>query len=190
MTMARMAISLSMARPGCQRYKPSVMTLALAGLALVARRCRRTGSRAGCARWSAVSASCAAPARQHERTARGSSGSLAVTRAHLADVVAGEPPPRDVIERGAPYRDIEPAPGAGALPAAARPLRARRPHAGRVQRRSHPARAHSIPLDELEDRLGELPPTRPRPCSCTCAAGGRSDVGVRASWPSAAGRGS
>jgi hypothetical protein len=35
MMMARMAISLSMARPGCQRYKPSVMTLVLASLALV-----------------------------------------------------------------------------------------------------------------------------------------------------------
>src|SRR3989454_2620491 len=34
---------------------------------------------------------------------------LGVTRAHLAAVAAGEPPERDVILRGAPYRDVQPA---------------------------------------------------------------------------------
>src|SRR2546427_2266774 len=34
---------------------------------------------------------------------------LGVTRAHLAAVAAGQPPERDVILRGAPYRDVQPA---------------------------------------------------------------------------------
>jgi len=34
---------------------------------------------------------------------------LGVTRAHLAAVAADEPPERDVILRGAPWRDVEPA---------------------------------------------------------------------------------
>ena len=111
-----------------------------------------------------------------------------MTRAHLAEVVAGEPPPRDVIERGAPYRSIEAAP--------ALVLYQQQPDLFVLDVRTpaefnagHIPRAHSIPLDELEDRLGELPP-RDRAVLVTCAAGGRSDVGVRASWPSAAGRGS
>ncbi|HJW68793.1 MAG TPA: hypothetical protein VJ829_05505, partial [Candidatus Binatia bacterium] len=48
--------------------------------------------------------------RQQESTRSRLERELAVTRAHLADVVAGDPPPRDVIERGAPYRTIEAAP--------------------------------------------------------------------------------
>src|SRR5262249_21693440 len=39
----------------------------------------------------------------------------------------------------------------------------------------HIPRAHSIPLDELEDRLTELPP-RDRPILVTCAAGGRASA--------------
>ena len=97
---------------------------------------------------------------------------LAVTRAHLADVVAGDPPPRDVIERGAPYRTVEVAP--------ALVLYQRHPDLFVLDVRTpaefnadHIPRAHSIPLDELEDRLGELPPTD-RPILVTCAAGGRA----------------
>jgi metal-sulfur cluster biosynthetic enzyme/rhodanese-related sulfurtransferase len=97
---------------------------------------------------------------------------LAVTRAHLADVVAGDPPPRDVIERGAPYRALEAAP--------ALVLYQQHPDLFVLDVRTpaefnadHIPRAHSIPLDELEDRLGELPPTD-RPILVTCAAGGRA----------------
>src|SRR5262249_37654995 len=39
----------------------------------------------------------------------------------------------------------------------------------------HIPRAQSIPLDELEDRLTELPP-RDRPILVTCAAGGRASA--------------
>lgn len=97
---------------------------------------------------------------------------LAVTRAHLAEVAAGEPPPRDVIERGAPYRSIEAAP--------ALVLYQQQPDLFVLDVRTpaefnagHIPRAHSIPLDELEDRLGELPP-RDRPVLVTCATGGRA----------------
>src|SRR5262249_38833626 len=82
-----------------------------------------------------------------------------------------EPPPRDVIVRGAPYRGIEAAP--------ALVLYEQQPDIYVLDVRTpaefnadHIPRAHSIPLDELEDRLGELPP-RDRPILVTCAAGGR-----------------
>ena len=111
-----------------------------------------------------------------------------MTRTHLADVVAGEPPPRDVIERGAPYRGIEPAP--------ALVLYQQQPDLYVLDVRTpaefnagHIPRAHSIPLDELEDRLGELPP-RDRARARDLRGRRARDVGVRASWPSAAGRGS
>src|SRR5262245_42397067 len=96
---------------------------------------------------------------------------LAVTGACLADVVSGNPPPRDVIQRGAPYRTIEAAP--------ALVLYQQHPDLFVLDVRTpaefnadHIPRAHSIPLDELEDRLGELPP-RDRLILVTCAAGGR-----------------
>jgi metal-sulfur cluster biosynthetic enzyme/rhodanese-related sulfurtransferase len=110
--------------------------------------------------------------RQQESTRSRLERELAVTRAHLADVVAGDPPPRDAIERGAPYRTIE------AAPALVRyqqqpdlfVLDVRTPAEFNAD---HIPRAHSIPLDELEDRLGEIPPTD-RPVLVTCAAGGRA----------------
>jgi metal-sulfur cluster biosynthetic enzyme/rhodanese-related sulfurtransferase len=110
--------------------------------------------------------------RQQESTRSRLERELAVTRAHLADVVAGDPPPRDVIERGASYRTIE------AAPALVRyqqqpdlfVLDVRTPAEFNAD---HIPRAHSIPLDELEDRLGELPPTD-RPVLVTCATGGRA----------------
>lgn len=99
-------------------------------------------------------------------------GGLAVTRTHLAAVVAGEPPPRDVIMRGAPYQDI--------APAAAVALYEKTPGLFVLDVRTsaefangHIPSAHLIPVDELEDRLSELPP-RDTPMLVHCAAGGRS----------------
>jgi metal-sulfur cluster biosynthetic enzyme/rhodanese-related sulfurtransferase len=97
---------------------------------------------------------------------------LAVTRTHVAEVAAGEAPPRDVIVRGQPYRSIEAAP--------ALVLYEQHPDLYVLDVRTpaefnadHIPRAHSIPIDELEDRLNELPP-RDRQVLVTCAAGGRS----------------
>jgi metal-sulfur cluster biosynthetic enzyme/rhodanese-related sulfurtransferase len=97
---------------------------------------------------------------------------LALTRTHLADVATGTPPPADVITRGTPYRGIEAAP--------ALVLYEQQPDLFVLDVRTpaefnagHIPRAHSIPLDELEDRLGELPP-RDRQVLVACAAGGRS----------------
>ena len=97
---------------------------------------------------------------------------LGVTRAHLAAVAAGEAPERGVILRGAPYRDIQPAdalalydgtPGLFLLD-----VRTPAEYAS-----GHIPNAHLIPVDELEDRLGELP-ARDTPMLIHCAAGGRS----------------
>ena len=100
--------------------------------------------------------------------------SLAVARMHLADVAAGEPPPRDVILRGAAYRPIEPAP--------ALVLLQQQPDVFVLDVRTpaefasgHIPSAHLIPVDELEDRLGELP-ARDHAMLVTCAAGGRSTM--------------
>jgi metal-sulfur cluster biosynthetic enzyme/rhodanese-related sulfurtransferase len=97
---------------------------------------------------------------------------LAVTRTHLAAVVAGSPPPADVVRRGAAFRGIE--------PAEALALRERLPDLCVLDVRTpaefatgHIPNAVSIPLDELEDRLGELP-AREAPLLVTCAAGGRA----------------
>jgi len=97
---------------------------------------------------------------------------LAVTRTHVAEVAAGEAPPGDVIVRGQPYRSIEAAP--------ALVLYEQHPDLYVLDVRTpaefnadHIPRAHSIPIDELEDRLNELPP-RDRQLLVTCAAGGRS----------------
>jgi metal-sulfur cluster biosynthetic enzyme/rhodanese-related sulfurtransferase len=97
---------------------------------------------------------------------------LAVTRAHLADVIAGEPPARDVVLRGAAFRDVE--------PAEALALYEQRPDLTVLDVRTaaeyasgHIPRARLVPLDELEDRLGELPP-RDALVLVHCAAGGRS----------------
>src|SRR5437016_4191414 len=97
---------------------------------------------------------------------------LGVTRAHLAAVAAGEPPERDVILRGAPYRDVQ--------PAEALALYEKTPGLFVLDVRTpaefasgHIPNAHLIPVDELEDRLGELPP-KDTPMLVHCAAGGRS----------------
>jgi metal-sulfur cluster biosynthetic enzyme/rhodanese-related sulfurtransferase len=100
--------------------------------------------------------------------------SLAVARMHLADVAAGEAPPRDVILRGAAYRPIEPAP--------ALVLVQQQPDLFVLDVRTpaefasgHIPGAHLIPVDELEDRLAELP-ARDHAMLVTCAAGGRSTM--------------
>jgi len=97
---------------------------------------------------------------------------LGVTRAHLAAVVAGEPPARDDILRGAPYRDIQ--------PAEALALYEKTPGLFVLDVRTpaefasgHIPDAHLVPVDELEDRLRELP-ARDTPMLVHCAAGGRS----------------
>ncbi|HLK10541.1 MAG TPA: iron-sulfur cluster assembly protein [Candidatus Binatia bacterium] len=97
---------------------------------------------------------------------------LAVTRAHLAATISGEPPPRDVVLRGGPFRDVE--------PAEAMALLERTPDLFVLDVRTpaeyaqgHIPGARLIPLDELEDRLGELPARGAR-MLVTCAAGGRS----------------
>jgi metal-sulfur cluster biosynthetic enzyme/rhodanese-related sulfurtransferase len=97
---------------------------------------------------------------------------LALTRAHLAEVVTGDAPPRDVIVRGIPFRSLEAAP--------ALVFYQQQPELYVLDVRTpaefnagHIPRAHSIPLDELEDRLAELPP-RDQLLLVTCATGGRS----------------
>jgi len=100
------------------------------------------------------------------------SRALAVTRAHLAAVAAGEPPERQAILAGLAYRDIPP--GEALTLYQEDPtlvvldVRTREEHAA-----GHILRARLIPLDELEHRLGELPP-RDTPILVHCAAGGRS----------------
>ena len=91
---------------------------------------------------------------------------LAVTRAHLAAVAAGEPPERNAILGGIAYRDVQPAEalalydGSPALVVVD------------VRTREEYASGH-IPRARLEHRLGELPP-RDAPILIHCAAGGRS----------------
>ena len=86
------------------------------------------------------------------------------------DQTAG--PKRDVILRGAPWRDIQ--------PAEALALWEKTPGLFVLDVRTpaefatgHIPNAHLIPVDEVEDRLGELPP-RDTPMLVHCAAGGRS----------------
>ena len=102
---------------------------------------------------------------------------LAVTRTHLAMVAGGETVPRDVIQRGAPWRDVS---AADALALWERTkdlfvLDVRTPAEwanGRIPN------ARLIPIDELEDRLAELP-SPDTTILVTCAAGGRSAAACR-----------
>ncbi|HJQ85170.1 MAG TPA: rhodanese-like domain-containing protein [Candidatus Binatia bacterium] len=98
---------------------------------------------------------------------------LGVTRAHLAAVASGEPPTRDAILRGTPYRDVQ---GAAALALLSTPglvvLDVRTPA---EYASGHLPDARLIPIDELEDRLHELPP-KDTPMLVHCAAGGRSSA--------------
>ena len=110
--------------------------------------------------------------RQIEDTRADLERALGVTRTHLADVAGGEAPPREIIVRGTPFRTIEPAP--------ALVLYQQQPDLFVLDVRTpaefnagHIPRAHLIPVDELEDRLRELP-APDRPILVTCAAGSRS----------------
>jgi metal-sulfur cluster biosynthetic enzyme/rhodanese-related sulfurtransferase len=87
-------------------------------------------------------------------------------------VAAGEPPSRDAILRGVPYRDVD--------AAEALALYERTPDLFVLDVRTpaefasgHIPKARLIPLDELEDRLAELP-ARDTAILVHCAAGGRS----------------
>ena len=97
---------------------------------------------------------------------------LGVTRTHLAAVVAGDPPARDAILHGTPYRDVS--------PADALALYERTPDLFVLDVRTpaefasgHIPNAHLIPVDELEDRLAELP-SKHTTILVQCAVGGRS----------------
>jgi metal-sulfur cluster biosynthetic enzyme/rhodanese-related sulfurtransferase len=97
---------------------------------------------------------------------------LQVTRSHLTDVVAGDTPERAAIMAGTAWRDVQPAP--------ALVLWQQTPDLFVLDVRTegewangHIPRATLIPLDELEDRLRELPPKDAR-ILVHCAAGGRS----------------
>src|SRR6185295_3343737 len=82
---------------------------------------------------------------------------LQVTRSHLVDVVKGDVPERNAIMAGTAWRDIQPAP--------ALVLWQQTPDLFVLDVRTeaewangHIPRATLIPVDELEDRLRELPP--------------------------------
>jgi metal-sulfur cluster biosynthetic enzyme/rhodanese-related sulfurtransferase len=97
---------------------------------------------------------------------------VGVTRAHLAAVAAGDPPSRDAIVRGLPYRDVGAA-EALALYEGAPDLFVLDVRTPAEHRNGYIPRAVLIPLDELEDRLSELP-AKGTPMLVHCAAGARS----------------
>ena len=110
--------------------------------------------------------------RELEQLTRDAQRALALTRQHLAEVAAGTPPPRDVIVEGRAWRQLEAAP--------ALLLWERDPELFVLDVRTpaefgagHIPCAHLVPLDELEDRLRELP-AKEAQILVTCAAGGRS----------------
>lgn len=97
---------------------------------------------------------------------------LAVTRGHLADVAGGQRPARDAIVRGLAWQDISPA-DALALYEQTPVLVVLDVRTPAEHAHGHIPDARLIPLDELEDRLGDLPP-RDTTMLVHCAAGGRS----------------
>jgi metal-sulfur cluster biosynthetic enzyme/rhodanese-related sulfurtransferase len=110
--------------------------------------------------------------RELERRLEEAEAGLQVTRAHLADVAAGDAPERPAIVSGKAWRDVQPAP--------ALVLWQQTPDLFVLDVRTeaewangHIPRAHLVPVDELEDRLRELPPKDAR-ILVHCAAGGRS----------------
>jgi len=97
---------------------------------------------------------------------------LALTRSHLARVVAGEAPSAAAIGEGRAWDDMQAAP--------ALVLYQQTPDLFVLDVRTeaeftsgHIPRATLVPVDELEDRLGDLP-ARDTRMLVTCAAGGRS----------------
>jgi metal-sulfur cluster biosynthetic enzyme/rhodanese-related sulfurtransferase len=110
--------------------------------------------------------------RELERRLEEADAGLRVTRVHLADVAAGEAPERSAIVSGKAWRDIQSAP--------ALVLWEQTPDLFVLDVRTeaewangHIPRAKLVPLDELEDRLRELPSKDTR-ILVHCAAGGRS----------------
>lgn len=97
---------------------------------------------------------------------------LQVTRAHLADVAGGEAPDRAAILSGKAWRDIQPAP-ALVLWETTPDLFVLDVRTEAEWANGHIPRANLIPVDELEDRLRELPPKDAK-VLVHCAAGGRS----------------
>jgi metal-sulfur cluster biosynthetic enzyme/rhodanese-related sulfurtransferase len=102
---------------------------------------------------------------------------LGLTRAHLAAVAAGDPPPDEAIRRGIAWREVS--------AAEAQALWERDPSVVVLDVRTpaefasgHVPRAVLVPLDEIEDRLDELP-ERDAPLLVVCAAGGRSLAACR-----------
>jgi metal-sulfur cluster biosynthetic enzyme/rhodanese-related sulfurtransferase len=97
---------------------------------------------------------------------------LAVTRQHLARTIAGEAVDPAAVRSGRAWTDLQAAP--------ALVLYERTPELLVLDvrteaefARGHIPRAKLVPVDELEDRLRELP-DRDVPVLVTCAAGGRS----------------
>jgi metal-sulfur cluster biosynthetic enzyme/rhodanese-related sulfurtransferase len=110
--------------------------------------------------------------RELERRVADVETGVQVTRTHLADVAGGEAPERGDIISGKAWRDIQPAP--------ALVMYQQTPSLFVLDVRTeaewangHIPRATLIPIDELEDRLRELPPKDAR-MLVYCAAGGRS----------------
>ena len=110
--------------------------------------------------------------RELQRRLEEAEAGLQVTRSHLADVAAGDAPERPAIISGKAWRDVQPAP--------ALVMWQQTPDLFVLDVRTqaewangHIPRAHLVPVDELEDRLRELPPKDAR-ILVHCAAGGRS----------------
>ena len=110
--------------------------------------------------------------REIDDARRDAERALAVTRAHLAAAIAGDAPARDAIVRGTPFRDVAPADALALYDERAElfVLDVRTPA---EFARDRIPRARLIPLDELEDRLGELP-ARDAAVLVHCATGARS----------------
>jgi metal-sulfur cluster biosynthetic enzyme/rhodanese-related sulfurtransferase len=110
--------------------------------------------------------------RELERRLDEAENGLQVTRTHLADVAAGEAPERAAIVAGKAWRDLQPAP-ALVLWQQTPDLFVLDVRTEAEWQNGHIPRAHLVPVDELEDRLRELPPKDAR-ILVHCAAGGRS----------------
>jgi metal-sulfur cluster biosynthetic enzyme/rhodanese-related sulfurtransferase len=95
-----------------------------------------------------------------------------VTRAHVSDLATGDIPDRADIMSGKAWRDVQAAPALVMWQQQADlvvlDVRSQAEWAN-----GHIPRARLIPLDELEDRLKELP-AKDAPILVHCAAGGRS----------------
>lgn len=114
--------------------------------------------------------------RELEQLTRDAQRALALTRQHLAEVAAGTPPPRDVIVEGRAWRQLEPAP--------ALLLWERDPQLFVLDVRTpaefqagHVPGALNVPVDELRQRLGEVP--RDKPLAVCCGVGLRAYVACR-----------